>query len=150
MFNRNEIHLTSRCEEGAGPPDWLSWTVALHDQSMSQEELKKECAKAFFEKNKQDAERLLPQIRQPAKVRVVKEQFTTSSLLHLAARHGWLDVVTELATKYKCDVNCKDDEGATPLYWAAMYCQLEVMKYLINEHHCDPMTKDIDPTSLGL
>ena len=98
--------------------------------------------KAFIEGNKQDAERLLPQVRQTAK-------FSTNNcgnfyLLHYAARHGWVNVVTELATKYNCDVNCKDDEGDTPLYWAGTYCQLEVMKYLINEQHCDPMTKDRD------
>ena len=64
-----------------------------------------------------------------------------SSLLHHAARHGWLDVVFELATKYKCDVNCKDKLGYTPLHDAAENDQLEVMKYLINEQHCDPMTR---------
>ena len=88
---------------------------------MSQpEELEQECVKAFMqlgiEGNKQDAERLLPQVRQTAK-------FSTNNcgnfyLLHYAARHGWVNVVTELATKYNCDVNCKDDEGDTPLYWA--------------------------------
>ena len=63
-------------------------------------------------------------------------------LLHHAAWHGWLDVVIELATKYKCDVNCKDLIGNTPLHDAATNDQLEVMKYLINEQHCDPMTRD--------
>ena len=64
------------------------------------------------------------------------------SLLHYAARHGWLDVVIELATKYKCDVNCKDDLGYTPLHDASENDHLEVMKYLIKEQHCDPMTRD--------
>ena len=115
---------------------------------MSQEELNEECVKAFIKGNKQDAERLLPQIRQPAKLREVSQTHGgqalghQASLLHHAAQHGWVDVVIELATKYKCDVNCKDDVGNTPLYWAARNCQLEVMKYLINEHHCDPMTKN--------
>ena len=101
--------------------------------------------KAFIKGNKQDAERLLPQIHQPAKVKTYGGQARgRASLLHHAAQHGWVDVVIELSTKYKCDVNCKDDVGYTPLYWAASNCQVEVMKYLINEQHCDPMTKDSD------
>ena len=99
-----------------------------------------ECLKAFEKGNKEDAVRLIPQIQQPAKVR--DAVLWNSSLLHHAARHGWLDVVIELATKYNCDVNCKDEFGATPLHYAASYDQLEVMKYLINEQHCDPMTKN--------
>ena len=105
---------------------------------MSREELKKECAKAFFEGNKQDAERLLPLIRQRDIVRIA----VSSRLLHHAAQHGWLDIVIELATKYKCDVHCKDEAGATPLHWAGQYSQLEITKYLINEHQCDLMAKD--------
>ena len=93
---------------------------------------------AFWKGNKDDAVRLLPQILQPAKVRGPDMKY----LLHQAAPHGWLNVVIELATKYKCDVNCKDDCGRTPLHDAAMHDQLEVMKYLINEQHCDPMTRD--------
>ena len=99
-----------------------------------------ECLDAFWKRNKEDAVRLLQLIQQPAKVR--DADYFKSSLLHHAAQHGWLDVVIELATKYKCDVNCKDDLGDTPLHNAATYDQLEVMKYLINEQHCDPMTRD--------
>ena len=97
-----------------------------------------ECLDAFKYGKKEDAVRLLPQIQQPAKAR----DYWKSSLLHHAARHGWLDVVIELATKYKCDVNSKDENGYTPLHYAARNDQLEVMKYLINEQHCDPMTRN--------
>ena len=100
-----------------------------------------DCVDAFRNGNKEDAVRLLPQIQQPAKVR---SPIATSSLLHRAAEHGWLDVVIELATKYKCDVKCKNRIGATPLQYAVANDQLEVMKYLINEQHCDPMTRDND------
>ena len=98
-----------------------------------------ECLRAFMKGNKEDAVRLLPQIQQPAKV---TGGYLKTFLFHHAARHGWLDVVIELATKYKCDVNCKDVEGDTPLYYAARNDQLELMKYLINEQHCDPMTRN--------
>ena len=100
-----------------------------------------ECLDSFRMGKKEDAVRLLPQIQQPAEVTSGR---MNTFLLHHAARHGWLSVVIELATKYKCDVNCKDQNGDTPLHYAARYDQLEVMKYLINEQHCDPMTRDSD------
>ena len=61
------------------------------------------------------------------------------SLLHLAAAHGWVDIVIDLITKYKCNAHCKDSCGCTP---AAHNNHLEVVRYFITEHHCDPMTRD--------
>ena len=66
-----------------------------------------------------------------------------SSLLHLAAVHGWMDVVIDLITKYKCDPNCKNYLELTPLHYASKAGHLEVVRYFINEQHCDPMTKNI-------
>ena len=121
---------------------------------MSQKQLESECLEAFEQGNKRDAERLLPQIRQPATVRtgsiydtVIVNGITIyihsgSSLLHLAAAHGWMDVVINLITKYKCDVNCRNYRKRTPLHYASLAGHLEVVRYFINEQHCDPMTKD--------
>ena len=121
---------------------------------MTQKQLESECLEAFEQGNKRDAERLLPQIRQPATVRtgsiytvIVNGTITIympseSSLLHLAATHGWMDVVIDLITKYKCDPNCKNYRKRTPLQYASTAGQLEVVRYFINEQHCDPMTKD--------
>ena len=103
-----------------------------------------ECVSAFERGNKRDAERLLPQIRQPAKVRTTDDD-TAASLLHLAARRGWVDVVVDLITKYKCNANCKDSVGCTPLHYTARKGaenRLEMIKFFINKQHCDPMTKD--------
>ena len=63
------------------------------------------------------------------------------TLVHLAAHHGWMDVIIDLITKYKCDPNCKDSRGNTPLHYAS---HLEVVRYFINEQLCDPMTKNND------
>ena len=41
-------------------------------------------------------------------------------LLHMAAQHGWMDIVIDLITKYKCDTNCKDSHGHTPLHYAVI------------------------------
>ena len=113
-----------------------------------------ECLEAFKVGDKRDVERLLPQIRQPAKFRTAKyySVFVNqrieigiaigSSLLHLAAVRGWIDVVIDLIAKYKCDVNCKNERERTPLCSASAAGQLEVVRYFINEQHCDPMTKD--------
>ena len=61
------------------------------------------------------------------------------SLLHLAARHGWLDIVTTLVDKYGCDSKCYDSKGQTPLHYAAYGGSQSVVEYLILEQHCDPM-----------
>ena len=94
---------------------------------------------AFRKGNEEDAVRMLPQIEQPANVRGGNRK---AFLLHHAAWHGWLDIVIELATKYKCDVNCRDVFGDTPLHEAAWNGQLKVTKYLVNKQHCNPMTRN--------
>ena len=65
-------------------------------------------------------------------------------MLHLAATHGWVNIVIVLITKYKCNTNCKDSHGRTPLHYAVINNHLEVVRYFINEQHCDPMTRDYD------
>ena len=117
---------------------------------MSQES---ECLEVFKRGDKQNAERLLPQIR-PAKVST-RDLYTVmvngieidiaskSSLLHLAAAHGWMDVILDLIiTKYKCNPKYKNSQGCTSLHYASAAGQLELVRYFINEQHCDPMTTD--------
>ena len=112
--------------------------------------LKNECVEAFKQGNKQDAERLLPQTEQPADIRIADYYIQGVKyagllfLLHLAAAHGWMDIVIELIAKHKCDTHCKDYDGHTPLHYAAIYNHLKVVRYFINEQHCDPMTRDDD------
>ena len=114
--------------------------------------LKNECMEAFSYGDKQDAERLLPLITQPADIRIAKSFWWYAeqvSLRHLAARHGWMDIIIDLITKYKCDTNCKDSNGRTPLHYAVINNRLEVVRYFINEQHCDPMTRDDTPLHLA-
>ena len=125
------------------------------------ERLERECLEAFKRGDKRDAERLLPQMLQPRKVKIQGSYVETitvngidfynvggSSLLHLAALHGWMDVVIDLITKYKCDANYKDSWCRIPLHYASAGGHLEMVKYLINEQHCDPMSKDTSNTPL--
>ena len=116
---------------------------------MTQEQLRRECVEAFKEKSKKDAERLLPQI-EPADIRTIAHNCTepkgnTSpvSLLHLAAAHGWMDIITDLVTKYKCGIYSKDSNGCTPLHYAIINNHQKVVRYLFKELHNEPMSRDI-------
>ena len=55
-----------------------------------------------------------------------------------------MDIIIDLITKYKCNTNCKNSHGHTPLHYAASNNHLEVVRYFINEQRCDPMTRDND------
>ena len=115
---------------------------------MSQEELSLKCAWAFEGGNKQYVKRMLPQIEQPADIKITTNvphgKPLVNSLLHLAAAYGWMDIIIDLITKYKCATNCKDSTGRTPLHYAVINNHLEVVRYFINEQHCDPMAGDND------
>ena len=84
-------------------------------------------------------------------VKMNRTNYHQLPMLHLAAHHGWMDIIIDLITKYKCDTNCKDDYGRTPLHYAVCNNHLEVVRYFINEQHCDPMNKDqLNDTPLHL
>ena len=71
---------------------------------------------------------------------------TAVSLLHLAAYHGWKDIVTALVEVHNCTVFVKDQKNHTPLHYAAYQGHLEVVKYL---QWLDPLEqKDYGETPL--
>ena len=93
-----------------------------------------------------EASRLLPSVQQPAAVRIDHHsvdmhglEFTNVSLLHLAALHGWMDIVASLVCEYNCSSQCCDSRGQTLLHSAAVGGSLPVVQYLITEQHCDPL-----------
>ena len=58
--------------------------------------------------------------------------------------NGWLDVTKDLITKYHCDPHEKaGGYGWTCLHCAALGNHVDVMRYLIDECHCDPMAVDL-------
>ena len=73
------------------------------------EDTESECIRSFILADHDKATQLLPSLHQPAAVRT-SYTFTLSdastklctnvSLLHLAALHGWLDIVTNLVNLY--------------------------------------------------
>ena len=62
---------------------------------------------------------------------------SNDTLLYLACRHGWLDVVKHLIEEYSCDPNKSDIEKLTPLHYACRYGHLDVVQYLIIHQQCD-------------
>ena len=65
-------------------------------------------------------------------------------MLHLAAHYGWMETIIDQITNKKCDTNCKDSDGRTPLHYAAINNHQKVVRYFINKQYCDPMTRDND------
>lgn len=114
-----------------------------------------QCVDAFSFGEKLKAQQLLPATcAQPSVVRTsfgfLSERFYVGmvSLLHLAAYHGWRDMVILLVEVHGCSVHSRDEQGHTPLHYAAYKCHFEVMKYFITVHHCNPMEKSNNGTTL--
>ena len=63
------------------------------------------------------------------------------NLLIKAVRENYIEVI-ELILK-KIDVNSKDDDGRTPLHWAALYGHTDIVKELIEAG------AELHPTPLG-
>ena len=112
------------------------------------QDLEQQCVTAFKQGNHDQAVQLLPQLQQPSTVstefkmpiRWQKQLSTNVTLLHLAAYHGWLDIVKSLYIP-----DCRDSSDRTPLIYATAGGCLPVIDYLIKEQDCDPTT----PTRYG-
>ena len=88
--------------------------------------LEKKCYDAFEKGRREEASRLLKQVEDPSTV-MSNHNFT---ILHCAAYNGWLAVVKELINVHKCDPDCKDDDGTTPLSNARSNGKQSVVDYL--------------------
>ena len=92
------------------------------------------CLQAFRDGKQSLAVHMLRMLDDPSKV---KSQFNTT-LLHLAARHGWRGVAELLITKYYCDPHCVNNAGWSALHFAIQSGHLKVVRYLI-EMQCSPV-----------
>ncbi len=101
-----------------------------------------QCWKCFREgDNKEEAERILEQVKEPQSMRDV-DKYHNRTLLHWAALWGWLCIVIKLVQHYLCDPKCTANDGATPLHNACFNGNLDVVQYLITECKCDPMCQN--------
>ena len=89
-------------------------------------EVDTKCYDAFDHGRKEEALRLLKQVKDPHTVKN-KNNFT---ILHCAAHNGWLDVVKELIIEYQFDPDCKDNDGYTPFRTASNSGKQDVVEYL--------------------
>ena len=122
------------------------------------EDTESECIRSFILADHDKATQLLPSLHQPAAVRTSytftfidasTKLCTNVSLLHLAALHGWMDIVTNLVNLYENDCECRDNREIAPLHYAAYGGSLPVVKYLITEQNCDPNSRgDLGTTPL--
>ena len=112
------------------------------------EDIESTCVSSFRLGDHDRAAQLLPALQQPTAVRTsytfiksFTKLCTNVSLLHLAALHGWMDIVASLVSMSDCDIQSCDDKEYTPLHYAAYGGSLPVVKYLITEQHCDPNSR---------
>ena len=97
------------------------------------------CYNAFqYGKEKEALERLRKMKGDP---REMKYWYNTT-ILHFAARRGWLETVKLLITEYDFDPNCRNDYDTSPLHWSSEYGHPDIVKYLITECNCDPNSKN--------
>ena len=111
------------------------------------QELEQQCVAAFKQGNHDQAVQLLPQLQQPGDVTTefniyIKRGINRDvTLLHLAAYHGWLDVI-KIVQKTTLEYDCRDSAGFTLLHYAASSKNgLAVLDYLIKALGCDPNAK---------
>ena len=98
-----------------------------------------DCVTAFKQGNHDRAIQLLPRLKDPAALttefKILGELRTDVSLLHLAAYHGWLDIIKMVK---KCSYT--DGYGNTPLHYAAARNNVTMIAYLIITLKYDPKT----------
>ena len=108
------------------------------------------CLNSFVLGDREKALQLLPSLRQPAAIRTLciccnidsdGKLCTDVSLLHLAAFHGWMEIVISLVSMYDCNTQCLDSWKQTPLHYAAYGGSLPVVEYFISRQHCDPNSR---------
>ena len=106
------------------------------------------CISAFKQGNYDDAVQFLPQLQQPAVLQVATTEFKTPindapsknvSLLHLAAYHGWIEIISTLIPSAPLTLY-EDSHCQTYLHYAALGGMFEMLVYLIKNEICHPKT----------
>lgn len=64
-------------------------------------------------------------------VNLIRDSESGGTLLHLAAKIGYLDTVQFLVEGAGAEVDCQDDHGMTPLHCAVEFHHIQVSRYLV-------------------
>ena len=88
--------------------------------------------------NKQEAIRLLSAFPDQSEIKNIKDS-NSFYLIHLAALHGWTELVELLVTTYHCNPNCTDSWGWTSLHCACYNKHLPTVKLLTTQYCLDPL-----------
>ena len=151
MESKLESELLSRAEISSSesvivkPDSGIMW---LPVRDTPEWVLLEDCWEAFLNKKHEDAVRLLPLVERKY---IIETVFDRSSLgfddrvnfFHFSVTAGWVDVAKDLVTNYNFDPkDCYKIwiHGRTLLYHATVKNHVDVVKYLIGECKCDPMT----------
>ena len=112
--------------------------------------LLEDCWEAFLNKKHDDAVRLLPLVKRKYIIGTLFDRSVfgfeiedRGTFFHFSVTAGWVDVAKDLVTKYNFDPeDCYKIwvDGRTLLYHATSKNHVDVVKYLIGECKCDPMT----------
>ena len=91
--------------------------------------------------NKQEAIRLLSAFPDQSEIKNIKDSYSRY-LIHLAAFHGWTELVELLVTTYHCNTNCTARGGWTSLHFACNSNHLPTVKLLTTQYFLDPLKTD--------
>ena len=98
------------------------------------------CLRAFKDGQEEVARKLLPTVPHPQSL----ADSDNSSLLHLAAWHGWHDMCRLLVEKYNVCPTDKNVKGWSPLHLACFNCRATVVSYLLSLSTVLPTINDKD------
>ena len=99
------------------------------------------CLDAFEDGDYWEACALLHSNNEDLKTVVSSEENDKANLLHHAAKHGWIDIISILIKEHGFDPMSTDAVGQTAVHYAAKSGEFEVFEVLVEEHRCDPMHK---------
>ena len=88
--------------------------------------------------NEQEAIRLLSAFTDQSEIKNIKDS-DSRYLIHIAAAHGWTDIVELLVTTYHCDPNCTNNWGETSLHRACANNHLATVKLLTTQNCLNPL-----------
>ena len=113
------------------------------------ESIEQRCVKAFKQCDHDEAVSLLPHDQVKVYAAAITTEFMLDdeteeisagvTLQHLAAYHGWLDILKTMKGTPKYTFTCIDSDGRTPLHYASARNNLEVVKYLVTELGSNPL-----------